>query len=145
MQTGDASQNLTEIDRDLIAARLAAILDYCARGDVAGVTSYFTPDVVYTGGTWRIYPMSARREGREACAEMLKAIYVAYESLGSTIEQLIVDGDRVAVLRTTKLRNRGSGKFAGVPIWNFIRFRDGLVSEFSEFPDTAAIAALDGH
>ena len=144
VQTSSASDELTRLDRDLIAARLAMILEGCARGDVAGVLAHFTPDIVYTGGTWRLYPLSAPRNGRESCGEMLKAIYVDYEIFGSTIERLVIDGDRVALLRTTRLRNRGTGKSAAVQIWNFARFRDGLICEFSEYPDTAEIAALAG-
>jgi ketosteroid isomerase-like protein len=144
VQTADASRELSTVNRALIATRLGAMLDMCARGDAAGVGKYFTEDAVYAGGTWRIYPLVARREGRAACVEMLRAFYVAYESLGSTIEELLVDGDCVAVLRTTKLRNRGTGKFADIRICNFLRMRDGLVAEYSEFPDTAAAASLDG-
>ncbi len=143
MQTPNADQRLAEIDRDLIEQRLAVILDLCARGDADGVASYFTPDVVYGGGTWRLYPLAARREGAEACADMLRAVYVAYESLGSTITRLLIDGDRVALQRTTRLRNRGSGKTAPIVIWNYLRLRGGLICEFSEYPDTLAIAELD--
>lgn len=143
MQLQNISSDLAAIDRGLIEQRLTAILDLCARGDAKGVASYFTPDVVYAGGTWPQYPLSARREGREACADMIHAIHVAYESLGSVIEQIVMEGDRLALRRVTTLRNRGSGRTAPIVIWNFVRLRDGLICEYSEYPDTLAVAALD--
>ena len=89
------------------------------------------------------YLLAQRREGREACAEMLQALYVTYESLGSRIDFLTVEGDRAALKRTTRLRHRGNGKVADVAICNFLQLRDGLICEYSEFPDTLAIAELD--
>ena len=42
------------------------------------------------------------------------------------------------------MRNRGTGAMISVDVCDFMRFRDGLVNEFSEYPDSAAIAKLDG-
>jgi len=89
--------------------------------------------------------LSTPRAGKEACAEMMRAVYIAYENLGTIIRHVVIDGDRAAVSRTTQLRNRGTGRVADVEIWDYIRFRDGLVVEFSEYPDTLAIASLDCH
>jgi ketosteroid isomerase-like protein len=143
VQSPYVSRELSNVDRELIEARLSKVLDLCAHGDATGVAEYFTEDVVYVGGTWRVYPLSARREGRKACMEMLRAFYIAYESLGSKVQQVTIDGDRVAVMRMTRFRNRGTGKTADVPICTFLRLRDGLVAEYAEFPDTAAVGTLD--
>jgi ketosteroid isomerase-like protein len=144
MQSEDVSKKLSEIDRDLMAQRLVSIIDSYTRGDIEGMLRYATPDVVYAGGSWRLWPMMNRCEGALACGEMLRAIHVAYESSGTVVKHMLIDGPNVALCRTTTLRNRGSGRFGKVDIWNFVRFRDGLVCEYSEYPDTAAIAALDG-
>ncbi|MCB1539638.1 MAG: nuclear transport factor 2 family protein [Rhodoblastus sp.] len=143
MQTSSVSRQFADLDRALLEQRFATVLELCSKGDVAGVAAYFTPDVVYAGGTWRYYLLAQRREGREACAEMLQALYVTYESLGSTIDFLTVEGDCASLKRTTRLRHRGNGKVADVAICNFLRLRDGLICEYSEFPDTLAIAELD--
>jgi ketosteroid isomerase-like protein len=143
MLSNDFITELGHVDREIIAQRLEQILDSCARGDIPGIMRHMTPDIVYTGGTWRIYPLMNRCEGARACAEMMHAIHVAFESHGSAIKHLLIQGAQVALCRTTKLRNRGSGRFGDIDIWNFVRFRDGLVCEFSEYPDTLAIAALE--
>jgi uncharacterized protein len=145
MQSLDAATSLAEVDRDLIRPRIQALLEMCGRGDVDGMMQYFAPDIVYTGGTWRVHPFSTPRAGKQACADMMRAVYVSYENLGTIIRHVVIDGDRAAVSRTTQLRHRGSGRIADVEIWDYIRFRDGLVVEFSEYPDTLAIGSLEGH
>jgi hypothetical protein len=143
VQSDDASHKLSQIDRDLMMQRLELILDSCARGDIPGIMRYMTPDIVYQGGTWPLYPLMNRCEGAQACADMMHAIHVAYESHGSVIRHIVIDGPRVALCRTTTLRNRGSGRCGAIDIVNYVRFRDGLVCEYSEYPDTSAVAALE--
>jgi ketosteroid isomerase-like protein len=75
---------------------------------------------------------------------MLAEIDMRYENLGSVIHEFMIDGEQVALHRTATIRNRGTGATMDVDICNFARFRDGLIVEFSEYPDTAAIARLEG-
>lgn len=74
---------------------------------------------------------------------MLAMLEATYENLGSTIHELVIDGDRAALHRAAKLRNRGTGEVVSIDVCDFFRFRDGLVVEFSEYPDSAALAKLD--
>ena len=60
------------------------------------------------------------------------------------MQRVIIDGGNVALHRRARLRNRGTGKFGEIEIWTYLRFRNGLLCEFSEYPDTAAIADIDG-
>ena len=145
MQTLDAAVALGEIDRDLIRPRIQMLLETCGRCDIDAMTPFFAPDVAYAGGTWRDPIFSRPREGRDACIDMIRAFHVAYETLGSIIRHVVIDGEKVAVCRTTQLKNRGTGRIADVEIWDYIKFRHGLVVEFSEFPDTLAIAVLEAH
>ena len=133
---------MSELDRDLIEQRIYALAEMRARGDIPGMMKYAAPDIVFKGGSWRTFPLHMACAGWDACGEMGKAVNVAYENLGSTINTLLIDGDMVAVHRTAQIRNRGTGATVAVDICNFLRFRDGLVVEFSEYPDTAAIARL---
>lgn len=104
---------------------------------------YAAADIVFTGGSWRYYPLNAPRQGKDACAQMANQVNIAFENMGSTINSLIVDGERVAMQRTAHIRNRGAGRTVSIEICNFLRFRDGLVVEFSEYPDTIAAAQLE--
>ena len=64
--------------------------------------------------------------------------------IGSTliVHRIIIDGDEAAVHRTTTIRERGTGALHTFDCVNFLRFRDGLVSEFQEFPDGSAYEAV---
>ena len=142
MPNADAASRSTGADRALIEQRVRRILELRADGDIAGMLEFVAPDIVYTGGTWRRFPMQGRHEGRRAVGDMVRQMNILFENLGSTINKLLIDGDRVAVHRTSTIRNRGAGAAVAVEIWNFVRFRDGLVVEFSEYPDTQAFASL---
>ena len=95
-------------------------------------------------GNWTLYPFSRAGRGKTFFAQALAVIDAMYENLGSTIHELVIDGERAALHRTAKMRNRGTGQIISVDVCGFLRFRDGLVIEFSEYPDSAAIAKLDG-
>ena len=143
MQSDDTQKKLSHIDRDLIERRIYELADLRARGDMAGMMRYAAPDIVIKCGVHRDYPFHACREGKDAAGDLGQAVNIAYENLGSEITSLLIDGDRVALHRTATIRNRGTGKSIKIDICNFLRFRDGLVDEFSEYADTAAFARLD--
>ncbi len=132
-------------EREYIEHAILDIVGLRARGDMAGLMKYASPDIVFTGGSWRNYPLNAPRQGKDACADMANQVNIAFENLGSTINSLVVDGDRVAMQRTARIRNRGTGRTVSIEICNFLRFRDGLVIEFSEYPDTVAAAQLEAN
>ena len=50
---------------------------------------------------------------------------------------------RVAMHRTARIRNRGTGRAVDIGMWNFVTFRNGLIVEFAEYPDTEAFAQLE--
>ncbi len=119
------------------------MLELRAAGDVEAQLAFAAPDIVFRTSVGRTHPFHADCEGFEACADMARAVNIAYENLGSRVNRLLIDGERVALHRTTRIRNRGTGRAVDVDMWNFITFRDGLVVEFSEYPDMAAFAILD--
>ena len=132
------------LDRATVEGWLQRMIALRAAGDVEAQLAFAAPDIVFRTTAGRNHPFHANCEGIDACAAMARAVNVAYENLGSRINRLLIDGDRVAVQRTTRIRNRGTGRAVDVDVWNFITFRDGLVVEISEYPDTEAFACLDG-
>ena len=126
-----------------VRAQVEKILSSMQRDDIDSVLRCFTTDVLYGGGTCGLFPTMMQRQGRDGLAQALRAIHVEYEILETALEQVVVDGDRAAALRVSRLRHRGTGRTGIVHTWNFLRIRDGLICEFSEFPDTAAFADLN--
>jgi ketosteroid isomerase-like protein len=144
VESPETSRTLAVLDRDLIERRVRAIFGCLVAGDLDGIEKYAAPDLAYTGGTWRSYPFLKACHGRDACMAMLREVTIYFEILACEIDRIAIDGDRVALHRRARIRNRGAGVVVEIDICNFMRFRDGLVVEFSEYPDTMAVARLEG-
>lgn len=145
MQSDNTLEKLGVLDREMIEHRIRTIFERRAEGDCAGIVEYMAEDIVFNvQGNWMLYPFSRPARGKAILAQVLKTVEVMYENLGSTIHELVIDGERAALHRTSIMRNRGTGEVRKVDVCDFLRFRDGLVIEFSEYPDSQAIAKLDG-
>ncbi|MFT4099188.1 MAG: nuclear transport factor 2 family protein [Rhodoblastus sp.] len=131
--------------RQEILGILSKLLELKASGDVEALLAFATPDVAFRTSVGRNHPFHADCNGFQACADMARAVYVVYENLGSRINRVLIEGDRVAMHRTVRIRNRGTGRAVDVDMWNFLTFRGRLVAEISEYPDMAAFAELDAH
>ncbi|MCB1539637.1 MAG: nuclear transport factor 2 family protein [Rhodoblastus sp.] len=129
--------------RQRIEACIRRLIELRAAGDVDGLVAYAAPDIVFKTGIGRNAPFHGEYRGIEACANLVRHVNVNYENLGSRLNRLLIDGDRVALHRTARIRNRGTGRAIDIDMWNYVRFRDGLIVEFAEYPDTEAFARLD--
>lgn len=131
------------LERQRIEACLRRLIELRAAGDVDGIVAFAAPDIVFRTGIGRAHPFHAEYKGREACAKLVRDVNVNYENLGSRLNKLVIDGDRIAMHRTARIRNRGTGRAVDIDMWNFVKFRDQLIVEFAEYPDTASFALLD--
>jgi len=144
MQSSQDLAKMAAVDRELMKSRVHAILNCLAAKDLPGSIRFFSDEVVFDLiGNWSIFPNARPGRGKEAWARALATIHTQLENLGSTIHDFAIDGECVALRRTTRVRNYGTGKVGDVEIANFMRFRDGLVVEFTEIVDSLAIAQLE--
>jgi len=135
---------IASVDRELIALRVEAINDRLVARDLPGLLAFFSDEVDFELiGNWSIFPSSGRGHGKEAWTRALATIYTEVENLGSTVHDVVIDGEWVALRRTTRLRNYGTGRVGDVEIADFLRFRDGLIVEITEIVDSQAIARLE--
>ena len=145
MQTQAALNMLAALDRSDIEQRVRDLFEARRLGDHARMLSIMSPNIVYeVVGAWELYPFYGRREGIEAIRDMLLRLNQDFENLGSEIHDILIDGETVAIRRTAVLRHRGTSKVGSVGIVDFLRFRDGLIIEVSEYPDTATVGKLAG-
>ncbi len=145
MQSDETLEKLGTLDREMIEHRIRTIFERRAAGDIPGIVEYMADDIVYNvQGDWTLYPFSRPARGKKILEQAFAMVEIMYENLGSTIHELVIDGERAALHRTSRMRNRGTGAIRSIDVCDFLRFRDGLVIEFSEYPDSAAIAKLDG-
>ncbi|MCW2273184.1 hypothetical protein GJ654_03620 [Rhodoblastus acidophilus] len=144
MQSLHVLTRIPTVDRGFIESRLQAINDRLVARDLPGLLALFSDDVVFELiGNWSIFPSARRARGKEAWARALTTIYTELQNLGSTAHDVVIDGDSVALRRTTRLRNYGTGRVGDVEIADFLRFRDGLIVEIIEIVDSLAIARLE--
>jgi ketosteroid isomerase-like protein len=144
VQSDETLRKLGVIDRELIERRVHALLEMRAAGNLRGMLDHAAEDIVYNvRGNWAAFPYTRPVHGKKLVAEALAMIGVQFENLGSVVHDLVIDGERVAIRRTATIRHRGTGKVGEVDIADFVRFRDGLVVEFTEVADSMALAQLD--
>jgi ketosteroid isomerase-like protein len=140
-ETLDAS---APVDREFIEARLRRLMEMRAANDHRGMLEYVAEDIVFdVRGNWTVFPFAGPVKGKDMVARALMSIATQFENLGSTVKEIVIDGDRVAIRRTACIRHRGTSKTAYVDFADFIRFRDGLVIEFAEIADSVVLARLD--
>jgi ketosteroid isomerase-like protein len=143
VRSDDLLRRLGDVDRELIERRVHKFCELRADGDIDGLLEYASADVrCFLRGQWSVAVYPRPLVGKEEVAEAYRQINILYENLGSVIHELLIDGDRVAMHRTTTIRNRGAGHIYTFDVIDFMRFRDGLVVEFSEYPDCGARAAM---
>jgi ketosteroid isomerase-like protein len=122
--------------RDLTALR--------SRGDLPAILDRLAPDFVYSPlGDWTRAALQPGRCDRATFAEALRLMIIEFEDLGSELHELVVDGDRVAVHRTFRVRNRGSGAITHVDEWEHCRIRAGLIVEMACYIDATGATGLD--
>lgn len=144
MQSLQNLAKIASVDRELFKTRIYYMLDICSQGNIDGVIVYFAEDISYQMiGNWSMFPYSGPVRGKAAVKQAFAGIFTHFQSQGSTVHDLVVDGDRVAVRRTTVLRHLGTGRSDGVAVVDFVRFRDGLVTELTEVLDSLAMARLE--
>ena len=143
MQSEQALHKLGELDRELIEQRLQMQFELRAKGDWRGWLEFAAEDICFDmRGNWAVFPYKKPLHGKKALVEALMMVVVQFENLGWVVNDLVIDGDRVALRRTVMVRNRGTGRIAELDVAEFIRFRDGLIVEFTEVVDSAALARL---
>jgi ketosteroid isomerase-like protein len=144
VQSADLLRKLGELDRESIEKRVRRFFELRAGGDFDGLMGLAAADVRwFLRGHWSVSVYKRPLIGKQEIAEAYRELNIQYENLGSVIHELLIDGDRVALHRSTTIRNRGEGHIHTFDVINFIRFREGLIVEFSEYPDAGARAALD--
>lgn len=89
------------------------------------------PDPITFGGQFK---------GRQGFGAYVQGIFAAIEIEQFEIDELIVDGDRVAVLGRETSRVLSTGKRYSISWVHVLTVRDGRVKYLREYNDTAAMA-----
>lgn len=107
------------------------------RRDFERVAAFIHDDVEWMiNAPVTVFPFAGPRHGRAAVLEALARIADAYSIDSYTVESVVVDGDRAAVLSDVSLTQRSTRRVLRFRLANFLRFKDGRVIEFHEFSNT---------
>jgi ketosteroid isomerase-like protein len=134
------------LDREEILRRIELLAAQPADdGDFSVVRDFCAQDVVceFVGDKSRI-PYAGRHFGVDALLHILRAINIDFAQSEPQIDDVIIDGGRVALRRSVRWRHRGTGLEGRVDLADFVRFENGLIAELIEFRDSITILSIQG-
>jgi ketosteroid isomerase-like protein len=115
------------------------------RSEPQRMIDYFHDDCVFhVIGTSHDYSFSGDYRGRNQLLDLFRRIDTDIEMQDHKILNLVIDGDRVGLRRSTMVRHRGTSARARLLVGNFIRFRDDRIAEIYEYVDTCWLKRLSG-
>lgn len=88
---------------------------------------------------------TAQRSSKAQVREFLDGLLGDWSMDYYTIDDYVVDGDRICAIGSTGWTNRKTGLSAETPKMDYVRFSNGKIVAYHEFYDTAGlIAAASG-
>ena len=112
------------------------------RGDVATLMSLLSEDVVwFLAGPTDLIPHAGERRGHAGASEFFQLMGAAVEFERFEPREYVAQGDKVVALGTERGRVRATGKTFDNPWALVFTVRDGLITEFRGYEDTAAVAS----
>lgn len=128
-----------------IAEALEALYAARTAGDGEEYASYFAPDARMTiVGNPALSPGAGMRLGRESIARHLEGLHEVNAYLGYTIEDIVAEGDKVAVRWTAEVRFLDNGRIGHYDVLDHMVVRDGLIVELMHFYDTGGMGIARG-
>ncbi len=87
-------------------------------------------------------PFFGTRVGRHGVQSAIDAVDGMFEFLDFMIEDILVDGNGVAVRCWIRLKATQTGVVTELDVFDHFRLADGLIIEYTQFLDTASLAAV---
>ncbi len=121
---------------ELVQAMYAAF----SRGDIQTIINHLAPDVVWVHEGPETIPFTGRRKGTAEVLGFFKALGETQENQKLTIEANVAQGDRVATCGRYSGTVKATGKKFDSAVAHFFTIRNGKVTEFLDYGDTAQMA-----
>ncbi len=113
-----------------------------ANRDLERTMRAFAENIVYE---WPVEPgtaaWSGKASGRNGMVERLSELASAFDFRDFRMLDLITEGDRAAARVVATLHSKATDQQITVQLAHFWRFENGLCAEFSEYYDSALLAA----
>lgn len=111
------------------------------QGDVAGILSTLTDDVVWHVAPVANVPYTGTRNGHAGAGEFFALMAELEDVLAFEPREFIAQGDKVVVIGHFAARPKSTGREYETYWVHVFTMRDGKIASFVEYTDTAAIAA----
>ena len=113
------------------------------RGDITTLLSYLTDDIQWQGviGTAAHVPFSGERRGKTQVAEFFRQVEASEDFQQFEPREFVAQGDKVVAIGHYRAVTKPTGKGFESDFVMVFTLRDGKVSRFQEFTDSAGINA----
>jgi ketosteroid isomerase-like protein len=123
------------------AERVRASYEALNGGDVAGALAALAPDAEWHES--EAFPDTGAYRGRDAIGEFLDGFLESWERFHQDVDEVLEEGDRVAVMIHLRARGKGSGAEVDARYAHVWTLREGLGARVDAYYDRdAALAAL---
>lgn len=112
------------------------------RADIPAVLSLLAEDVVWTFPGPAAIPFAGERHGHAGATEFFMTLGGAVEFDQFEVRELVAQGDKVVALGFERGRVRASGRSFDNHWALVFTVRDGLVTNFRSYEDTAALVEV---
>lgn len=126
-----------------LVAHIRSIYEARLRKDFDTVLEACHPDIcIRIVGNPAASPFFGTRVGRHGVRSIIEAVDGLYEYRDFMIEDILVDGDGVAVRCWLRLKTIQTGVVTELDVFDHFRLSDGLIVEFTQFLDTASLSVV---
>jgi len=110
------------------------------RGDIQTVLDHLAPNVEWTMEGPSTLPFTGKKIGPAQVLTFFQALGTTQENQKLTVDEYIVQGDKVATTGRYAATVKATGKRFDCAVAHVFTFRDGKVVKFLDFVDTAQMA-----
>lgn len=131
------------MDRDEMLRVMGEGYQARVRGDVEGVLGIFNSDAEFKlNAAPQQAPVSLRTEGTSGLRHAMTQLVQAFEFQKLDIIDAVVEGSKAAIRIRFTVRSKQTGHVAETESLDLVEFRDGKVSSYVQFFDTAIAERL---
>jgi ketosteroid isomerase-like protein len=115
--------------------------DLFGHGDIEGLLRLFDQNIEWTSPGPSALPTSGRRRGHQEVRDFFNAVQKTYDIQRFAPIDFIAQGDRVVVLGENTAKIKATGKVITETWAHVFRLKNGKVTSFVEYVDTAPVVA----
>ena len=117
---------------------IKAMYEAFGRGDIPFIMSHLDENVVWESEGPEIISFAGIHHGHAGALRFFQAIAKDHENIKLDMPVIFADGDHVAAFGRYSVTMKATGKPADTPLAHFWTFRNGKVTRYVNYSNTAA-------